>query len=48
MANHTSESGHDTHVPPVDRAYLLMIGVILIVMMVASVALFTMVIALGP
>ena len=49
MVNHSpTESGHNTHVPTVDRPYLLMIGVILVVMIVASIALFWMVIAFGP
>jgi hypothetical protein len=49
MANHTpKESGHETHVPTVDRTYLLMIGVILVMMMTASVIIFGLVINYGP
>ena len=49
MVNHTpKESGHETHVPAVDRTYLLMIGVILAIMVTASVIIFWLVINYGP
>ena len=49
MANHSAkESGHETHVPVVDRTYLLMIGVILAIMIIASVVIFWLVINFGP
>ena len=47
MLNHANKPTEHTHVPPVDRAALLAIGIPIILMITASVIIFSLVIAAG-